>query len=429
MFFLKNKHKSLVEYVEKNNLDRFRKEGTIELITKKFPYENFKDFNLLLLATYLEKIDIVSFILSNFTSIINEHDSDGRTPLHLAIRVNNLELVVILLGAGAKPEFQANVNNNVNLCTQLATTASFEIMKSVIESSDSFKAKKHTVQFTNDMHNHNAANYLRYLHVGLDSKLPPNTDVENEIIKRLEYLNSIGCDLNIRCDLNVSFVVETNGFTHHYMLPIVDNRKRVLEYLLQNNVDPNVENIICGYACDLAVEQQHYELVPVIQMYGGIFAVEEMENTYKEYANKIEKSYHYKIISYDLNDDQKEFITNLFKSYDWPKGFHVLKYEVNENGNEYIIDFLSAKYAAEIKGYNYEVFELDQMIDEEELDENTFSMNSNNIIPYMVYREQFLCTLWSCGLAFETKKVIFVDNYDVKFEAKISKDSDLLHID
>jgi hypothetical protein len=129
------------------------------------------------------------------------------------------------------------------------------------------------------MVNELSGNLLKILYGGLEMKLPDDADVESELLIRLKYLKSINCDFNIKFELGI------NGYVHMYTMPIQENHKMILEYILQNNVNPNVENIFCGYACDYAVSEQHEELVPIIQKYGGVFADKEMEEQYNEYLS------------------------------------------------------------------------------------------------------------------------------------------------
>jgi ankyrin repeat protein len=424
MFFFKNKHKSLIENVEKGNLEEFVKSATEELLVKKFEYEDYDSFNLLLLATHLEKGEIVSYIVNNFPGLINEYDEHGRTALQIAIRLKNPELVGMLIENGANPDLIADVDNSVTRCLEQSTISTFEIMKKVIENSPLIKAKKHTSEYTSEMINEAAGDILKILHSGLVLKLPDDADLEMELIERLKYLRSIDCDFNIK------MYVETIGYVHHYILPIQENQPFVLEYILENNVNPNDENYIVGYACDYAAHEEMYSLVPIIQKYGGVFTNKEMEGKYNEYQETIKNAFNYKLIFHDLTTEQKEFAYKIFLDFLWERGFNALTHDVSENGSEFTIEFSSPKYAAEIAGYNYEVFLEEHMIDDDEnYDEFSFKENSNNIIPYLVCREQFFGLLWGSDKGFETKNIVFVDHHDNKFKAVLSKDSDLLVID
>jgi hypothetical protein len=424
MFFFKNKHKSLIDNLEKGNLEDFIKGATEELIAKKFEYEDYESFNLLLLATHLEKGEIVSYIIKSFPELVNEYDENGRTALQIAIRLKNLELVKKLIENGANPDIKADVDNSVTRCLEQSTISTFEIMKLVIENSPLIKAKKHTSHYTSDMINDTASDILKILHSCLVLKLPDDADLEMELIDRLKYLRSIDCDFNIK------MFVETIGYVHHYFLPIQENQPYVLEYILENNVNPNEENYNVGFACDYAVNEEMYSLIPIIQKYGGVFAYKEIESKYNEYLETIKKAYNYKLIFHDLSTEQKEFAYRLFLDFLWERGFNALTHDVSDIGSEFTIEFTSPKYAAEIRGYNYEVFLEEHMIENDEnYDEFSFKENSNNIISYLVCREQFFGVLWSSDKGFETKNIVFVDHHDNKFKAILSKDSNLFVID
>ena len=173
-----------------------------------------------------------------------------------------------------------------------------------------------------------------------------------------------------------------------------------------------------------------YSLIPIIQKYGGVFAYKEIESKYNEYLETIKKAYNYKLIFHDLSTEQKEFAYRLFLDFLWERGFNALTHDVSDIGSEFTIEFTSPKYAAEIRGYNYEVFLEEHMIENDEnYDEFSFKENSNNIISYLVCREQFFGVLWSSDKGFETKNIVFVDHHDNKFKAILSKDSNLFVID
>lgn len=424
MFFFKNKHKSLIENVEKGNLEEFVKSATEELLVKKFEYEDYDSFNLLLLATHLEKGEIVSYIVNNFPGLINEYDEHGRTALYLAISNKNFTLVKILIENGGNPDLIADVKDEVKRAIEICTISTFEIMKLVIENSPSIKAKMHTSQYTTDMVNEASGSLLKVLHPGLALKFSGKEVIESELFNRLKYLRSIDCDFNIK------LYVPSIGYVHHYILPILENQSLVLEYLLENNVNPNEENYTVGFACDYAVNEGMYNLVPFIQNHGGVFANKVMESRYNAHIEKLNNAYNYKLIFKNLNAEQKEYVLSLFYDFSGERGFHVLSDSVSESNSELKIEFTSPKYAAEILGYNYEVFLEEHMIDDDiNYDEFSFRENSDNIIPYLVCREQFLSLLWVSEKGFETKNIVFVDHHDNKFKAVLSKDSDLLVID
>jgi ankyrin repeat protein len=61
------------------------------------------------MATLFDHIEIVKMLIKA-KSDINLQDEEGDTPLHLAYKKNNPEIIKLLLESGANPELQ-NKNN------------------------------------------------------------------------------------------------------------------------------------------------------------------------------------------------------------------------------------------------------------------------------------------------------------------------------
>ena len=124
-----------------------------------------------------------------------------------------------------------------------------------------------------------------------------------------------------------------------------------------------------------------------------------------------EELYSYKLIFFNINDLQLDFLIAHIDDYAWENGLAISKCTLTKDKEKCEFSFKS------IKNFEYKEEEDWQ---EEDLDKN--------LLTRMIRKEQFLSNIFYKSIDIEEKKVIFVDDNGKDYEVEISKYSGLTKI-